>query len=509
MAWYNTVSNALIGGGQVAVADSQFSAQRTNTRFGYRGVTEVGGVRNVASGLGGPSDKGDTTFFKPTYIANKHQLEIIYNESWAAAKFVDLPIDDMFIRWRKWMTPDKGIVKAIGDAENEYETQLHLADSMKAGRLFGTGLFVIATNNSGLELPLNINTMKQDDLANIFVYDRYDCSVVERGMNPYKKETFNKPMYYIITDPEIGDMKVHHSRVLRFEGKRSITTRGWSYFYDRDWGVSEIIPAMAPIIQEAGTAAGAAHLVQESSIAVIKTAGFRDVNMGEGDMDDPQAGIIGGNLNDYKSIYRMLFLDVSDEFERIEVNFTGIPELMDTNFQHLAAVASIPATRFLGTPPVGFNATGDSDMANYAIHVQSMQEKLLKYKLVMLDMVLAKTMGIKELPDYEWQSLIDLSEEDRAKNRKTLVESVVMTVEKQLIAREEGRNLLIEKDDLYSNLEPITVNLGEFLDEAKEMEKAEMEGKKNVQGSDGGSKDEGMGGKQKAAGKMDMAKVDA
>ena len=475
--WSNYLPSFLQGQGKknLVALDSGDSFNRVRqSRFGDRSITQYGGVRNHLSGMGGPSDKGDTTFFRPTNIANKFQLETIHNESWAAGKFVDLPIDDMFIRWRKWHTPDKGLRKAIKDIEKNFETQMNLGDAMKAARLFGSGILVIVTENTDMTSPLKFDTMKSNDLANILVYDRYDCQVDEFGKDPYDI-AFNKPLYYRITNTRISEMLVHHSRVLRFDGRRPLTTNGFSNFYDRHWGLSELIPAMSTIIQEAATAAGAAHLVQESSIAVIKSQGFKNANMGNADIDDPDAEIIGSNLNDQKSIYRMMFLDLTEEFERVNVSLAGVPELMDRNFQHLAAVAGIPATRFLGTPPVGFDATGDSDMANYAIHVQSMQERLLEPRLRILDMVLARNLGLKELPEYEWQSLIDLSRETQEKNRHMKIDSLKLAIESTMFSPEEGRNVLVETDEEFSSIEALPVNPGEHLEQARMMADVELE----------------------------------
>ena len=60
-----------------------------------------GGLLNPQSGLGGSSDKGANTFFRPTRYYWRSPLEILRVESWAAGKAIAIPVDDMFLRWRE------------------------------------------------------------------------------------------------------------------------------------------------------------------------------------------------------------------------------------------------------------------------------------------------------------------------------------------------------------------------------------------------------------------------
>jgi len=390
----------------------------TGARSGYYGGgLNAGGIRNTISGLGGSADKGDASFFMPDRIWARQELEIIYAQSWAAARFVDIPVDDQLIRWREFEEEDQDKIDEICEAESELMIREKLSRAMKAGRLFGTGALLIVTKEASLDTELMPENIFPDDLVGFHAFDRFDMFVVEWDED-HLSPTFGTPLMYRI-QPKLGPaFEVHPSRLVRFDGVCPLSASGWD-IYDRSWGVSELLRVIRSVMQDSALVGAITHLSQEASIPVIKTDGFKDAI---------SAGATGGNLgadeisiekhgekiNETKSIFRTLFLDKEDEFERISVQMGGYADLMDRFAKRIASAAGIPATRFLGSSPVGMNATGDGDMQNYALMIQAYQNSHLKPALDRIDAVLFPHLGMDEPLDYHFPSLIDLSDLDRA-----------------------------------------------------------------------------------------------
>ena len=115
-----------------------------------------------------------------------------------------------------------------------------------------------------------------------------------------------------------------------------------------------------------------------------------------------------------KSSLRTNVVDAESDVERTEVQWRGFDRIIDINYKRLAAIAGIPLTRLLGTPPVGFNATGESDMRNYAMHVKALQERLLTEPLSRLDLIIARSAGLREPPEYDFKPLTDMSDLERS-----------------------------------------------------------------------------------------------
>ena len=164
-------------------------------------------------------------------------------------------------------------------------------------------------------------------------------------------------------------------------------------------------------------------------------------------MDD-----IGGALNRIKSVYRLMMIDKErEDFSRVAIQFAGLGDLMTKYQERLAAAADIPMTRWAGRSPGGLNASGDSDMNNYVMMVEANRENNLAHVLPVLDLVLARDAGLKDVPEFKWNSLLELSEKDQAEVSKIKVEAVALGVTSSLFDEDEGRAAL-DGDPIFGDL---------------------------------------------------------
>ena len=440
----------------------------------------AGGFVNPISGTGTSLDKNSLSFFTPTRMTSKNFNEIIYVESWAAKKFIDIPVDDMFMKWRTFRDMENQTVERVKRAETEFGVKTKLARAIKAGRLYGTGLFIILTKESSPENPLSIERMMPGDLSNILTVDRFDCNVVSKNNNPYSKN-YGKPVFYNVTLKMGGSFVVHHSRVIRFDGITSISDNAWQS-YDQDWGVASLIPVITEIYQDSNVSKGVASLVNEASVAIQKIEGFEDALSGGGDEMSLQDRMSQTSI--LRSIYRTIFIDSEDSFERSTINFAGLPDLMDRNAVRLAAAADIPETRFWSKALSGLNSTGEGEARNYALKVASDQENQLPEPLRIIDMVLGKHLGLSEKICYEFPSILDLSEKDKVESASKKALFVVPLVTAGIIDEDEARAIL-DGDPIIGDLDDFGPVVGESVDEFKnklanvQIERARKEGLPN------------------------------
>ena len=63
-----------------------------------------------------------------------------------------------------------------------------------------------------------------------------------------------------------------------------------------------------------------------------------------------------------------------DEFQQFDTSLADFDALIMTQYQLVAAIAGVPATKLLGTSPKGFNATGEYEEASYHELLESLQE---------------------------------------------------------------------------------------------------------------------------------------
>ena len=395
----------------------------------YQGVggRGRGGIANTNSGLGGAHDKGFATFFRPTRFYWRTPLEIIRVESWAAGKAINIPVDDMFLRWREWSDgDDEGTADAMADAEERHRVTDALGGALKAGSAYGTAVVVMVTREAPLTEPLMVDRIRPGDLAALHVFDRYDMSVQTREMDLMSPD-FQGPALYRVTPRHGGSQfHVHPSRVLRFDGIAPLTSGGFTSYYDQDWGVSELIPILTSLLEDQTLASSIAHLSQEASIPVLKIGQLAEKAAGTTvDPDEQTIEELGARINDLKSNFHLMLLDKeTEDFTRVAVTFQGLANLMDRFAARIAMARDIPQTRFNGNPPTGLSATGESDMRNYVMMVEARRVVRMARPLPRLDAVLARDAGLQEPPPYTWLSLIELSEQDIAEAAKILTEAL-------------------------------------------------------------------------------------
>jgi len=451
---------------RIKIQDNNFLASRSRGG-GANNYGGFGGMVNHASGQGTSLDKSCAAFFTAGYTPNKYDLENLYVQSWACQKFIDIPVDDMFIRPRMFKDMDEKHIEELEEQQKLYEVYTRMAMAMKAGRLYGSGMILMITKEAPLENPMMIDRLRPGDLLNLLVVDRYDSSVIAYDTDPTSLN-FGNPDTYRVNLRKGGSFNIHHTRVIRFDGRKSPSMCGWEQ-NDQYWGISEVIPVVPAILQEHQLSGDISYLTTETSIPVVKISDFYDAIAGGKDADltlDER----GATASINKSIYRTMYMDSEDSFERHNVNWSGLPDLMDRYAKRLAAAADIPATRFYGQSPLGMNSTGEGDAVNYAMSVSAEQNKKLKDPFYILDKVMMKNAGIETEVFYDFPSLIDMSDSDKAEIANKKADTVTKLVTGNIIDENEARGIL-DGDEVIGVLE----ELDDIDDEPDDDEKELME----------------------------------
>ena len=412
----------------------------------------AGGLVNPMSGAGMRGlDKAESFFFEPTRFYSPGPMEILCVQSWAARRVRDLPVDDMFIRWRKWdCDPDRAEV--MDECERKHRVQAKLSAVMRAARQHGTGMIVMHTGEAPMDQPLDMRRLREGDLSNLLVVDRWELSTSD-WVSDTRDPNYGRGEWYDVY-PFRGDaFRCHHSRMLRFDGLTAPTDSGFRW-YDQEWGVPDLVPVVLALVQDQAFVSAVAHLAQEASIGKLKVPNLGKAMAGGMHPDDPNVPSvehIAARINQGKSIYRLMMMDASQEFEREHVTFLGLAQIFDQFPKRVANAADIPLTRWQGMSPAGLSATGESDMRNYVIHMEALRQKQLAGPLAVLDEVLARDAGLAEAPEFEWLSLLELSDMDRAELALKRVESVEKVLASGLVDEDEGRELL-KDDEMFAEL---------------------------------------------------------
>ena len=241
--------------------------------------------------------------------------------------------------------------------------------------------------------------------------------------------------------------------------------------YERDWSRSELIPAYTAILQQASTTQSMAALSEQASVRVMKLARYRQSIQANAPRDDDRANPFQTITSSLQAVsnYGTLLMDKDDEFERVQVQFSGVASMMDEFARIVAAAAGIPETRFWEKQSTGLNATGASDLTNYRTKVTSMQNRLWTRPLRALDEWLVRSAGLSEPEKFRW----------RAQDEMTELQKVELALQKgqlaEILARanlmsEPELRVMLTGDDIIGELD------GEYpLDEMHPLQQQERE----------------------------------
>ena len=397
--------------------------------FPYAG--SAGGYKNSRTGAGTSSDISTRGYFQPTYWWERSLGETVYAESWAAHKMIDTPVDDM--KWRVYPRADDDYVGAMEEAEEDLMVEERLRMAAKAARLHGSAMVIPISVENTMDQPFSPELIREGDLRNILVVDRYYCTPLEYEANP-ANPGFALPSKYrlnfasLAASVETSDdasavemlrdltpgMEIHASRVLRFEGIQALTLPGWQV-YERDWSRSELIPAFTAILQQSSVTQSMANLSEQASVRVMKLARYRSMIQANAPRDMDRADPYQTITSSLSAIsnYGTLLMDKDDDFERVQVQFGGVAEMMDRFAMIVAAAADIPETRFWGKSPSGMNATGESDLSMYRARVNSLQGRLWTRPMRALDQWLLPSVGLREAEKFRWRSQDEMTETEK------------------------------------------------------------------------------------------------
>ena len=405
----------------------------------------------LTSGMGDPlRDKSAGTYYGPTFLTDE-QLLYAYQGSWLPQKIVNIPAMDSIRKGRDWQAENKQI-EAIEAEEKRLGLWQKLLDARIKARLWGGAAIYMGTDQSP-ETPLRLEGLDKGGLKYLTVLSRRDVIAGELDQDALAG-TYGRPKSYQVTGATTF-ADIHPSRLVIFVGQPHVD--GWlAQGMNRGWGESSLQAVIDAIKNADSTAANIASLVFEANIDVFGVPDFMSM---VADPDYRSRLIERFSLaNVGKSINRSLIRDANETYDRKQISFSNLPEVLQQFLIIVSGAADIPATRLLGQAPAGMNATGDSDMKNYHDRIESMQKLELQPAIYGLDEAIIRS-GLGSRPPeiyYEWTPLSQMSESEKADIALKKAQTFQIDINSGVIpdsALAKGRQNQIIEDGLYPGFE--------------------------------------------------------
>lgn len=411
---------------------------------------------NLLSGLGVEGrDKFASAYYSYVQI-NPEQLLAAYRTDWIARKVVDIPAFDSTREWRSWQAEGDDIEK-LEAVEANFFIQSKVQDAMKKARLFGGAALIMGTDDETMDLPLNLDKVRQGSLKFLHVVNQRDLScgpIITDITSPW----YGEPSWYTrnaagVDGVAYKDLRIHPSRVIRIIGA---DLPDLSLVQSNQWGDS-ILQVVDVAVRAASTVIETIpHLMSEMKIDIINIPNLTTMLATQQGTDALIRRFQVANAS--KSTINALLLDGEEKWNRVETKLTGADALLQMYLLIASGAADIPATRLIGQSPAGLSSTGESDIRNYYDRLSADQKLKLTPALSRLDEVLIRSALGTRPPEifYFWNSLWQMDAPAKAALAKTKAEVAKIDFDMGLIPadalREARINQLIE-DGTYPGLE--------------------------------------------------------
>jgi len=332
--------------------------------------------------------QSDTQYLNLRYypVSNDRSLlSWMYEEHGLVKNFIDVPVEDAF----------RGGFEIYTDLLDEKEKrQMHsymtrnrvtyqIKQALKWMRLYG-GSALIIFGCGRVDQPIDLENIQQGDeiefrSADLWeIYHGLPAPVRHYGMFRSQADLPEFLSYY--------DMRVHKSRVMFINGKEPPSFLLPRY---RGWGSSILEPVIRSLNQFMKYQKLIFELIDEAKVDVYKITDFNQ-SMFTSDGAKAVADRIS-QQNQVKNWQNAITMDVEDDYQQKQIQFSGIAEVIKQIRQNVAGDLKMPLTKLFGISASGFNA-GDDDLENYNASIESELRENIKPYLMDVISVVAQTL---------------------------------------------------------------------------------------------------------------------
>jgi phage-related protein (TIGR01555 family) len=361
------------------------------------------GLENFVAGLGTDRDKRSYSYYNVPRTLTYFELENMFRTSWIAKRIVSVVASDMTREWRTVNLGDDDQnprIKQIEDFEQKFGLVAKICEAIRLARLHGGSLIILGINDTdNLERPLVVESLGRDCLRWVRVMDKTRMAPDNVLVDDLTNIDFGLPEFYRIAESQV---RVHHSRVIRFNGE-PLPYFAWKM--NGMWDDS-VLQHVYDSVQSYDTVVGAiTSMVYESNVDVINSPNLTETlstKTGESKLTRRfQLAMM------MKSFNKTLLLDENEKYEKKTNSFSGLDAIWERNAIDVCGAARIPMVVLFGMSAAGLNNTGENDIENYYSMISSEQETSLRPRLDYLDQITLRHLfgSIPSDFSYEFDSL--------------------------------------------------------------------------------------------------------
>ena len=367
-----------------------------------------------------------------------HQLAAMVAQHWLVLKACAMPSRDAVRNGWKFTGEDDAAAERAELFDRHTGTKQVLQEFITKGRIFGIRIAIpqveYADPDEAYSLPFNLDGVPPDSFKGWVQIDPYWCVPQQPGTQA------DKPGFYVPEYWVVNGRKYHRSHLIIYRHGELADILKPAYLYG---GIPLPQQIMERVYGAERTANEAPLLTLTKRTIVYKT----DLSQAAANFNKLREK--AQQMVTFWSNYGMRVIDKeADDHTQLDTGLADLDSVIMTQYQLVAAVAEVPATKLLGTSPKGFNATGEHETSTYYQMLESLQQNDMAPFLQRHYELLEKSWGLERgALVYEFNPVASPSYMDRANAKAVLRQAgaalvqagvIDATQEAQRIANEDG-----------------------------------------------------------------------
>ena len=261
---------------------------------------------------------------------------------------------------------------------------------------------------------------------------------------------FYDPTYWVVSGK-----KYHRSHFVILRGPEVSDVQKPSYLYG---GLPLTQLAMERVYAAERTANEAPQLALTKRLIIRYIDDLEKAITNQGKFEEAMRA-----LSEWRDNYGVYVSSTDDKIEQQDTSLSDLDVTIMTQYQIVAGIFGVPATKLLGTSPKGFNATGDHEIKTYHEELESVQENDLtpivnRHHLCVMRSHIAPMREDKQpvMVDIQWNPLAVMSEKERAETQEIKGRTYKVIQETGAVDGYDIRDSVIDDDDsLFSGIPAI------------------------------------------------------
>lgn len=248
------------------------------------------------------------------------------------------------------------------ESYRKYHINAVCAQQTTNKKVFGYSIVVPIVDGVDMEKPFNIDGIKPGSYHGMKVVEPYWITPqldYDGASNPASAH-FYEPTWYAI-----GGKKIHHTWVIKAVNSEVSDTLKPTYYFGG-------IPLTQQIYERVYAADKVAN--EAPMLALTKRLLIIDADIANMVANPEDVTPVLRALTELRDNYGVYAKNPEDQVQQIDTSLSDFDALIMTQYQLVASIAGMPATKLLKTTPKGFNATGEYEEHDYKQALLEIQE---------------------------------------------------------------------------------------------------------------------------------------